>query len=143
MRTYLKQSFERIEILEKHLRDLQKKSEAMTGKVSPKAMEPWLEKFPTYLEHLETKLEKLGTSINDLHSTEQQQLCDSQPQKDGFCIEYIVKRNGGNVYLDFEDKTSPDSNLKEAIFSEDSRTVSAVANGIGGVGKNVPYGALL
>ena len=39
------------------------------------------------------------------------------------------------MFLDFEDKQSYESKLKDAIFEGSSKTISAVASGMGGVGK--------
>lgn len=132
---YLEQCFDRLKVLQKQLAEVESKTQALAGKVSPKTMDPWLAKFRTYLEHLETKLDKLGTAINELLSMEQEPTEEADRQKDRFVVRYMVERNAGNIYLDFDDEDSPESALKRAIFDKESTTVSAVAVGMGGVGK--------
>lgn len=132
---YLKQCFDQIKNLEKQLNDIQSKNESLAGKISPTSLEEWFENFKEHLEYLQKRLEKLGTSINNLHQLSQQESGHSTNRKDRFRVRYMIERNGGNVYLDFEDENSPESKLMLAIFDKESKTVSVVASGMGGVGK--------
>lgn len=132
---YLKQCFDQIKNLEKQLTDIQTKNESLAGKISPTSLGEWFENFKEHLEYLERRLDKLSTSINNLHQISQKDSEDSMNRKDRFRVRYMVERNGGNVYLDFEDENTPESQLMFAIFSKEFKTVSAVASGMGGVGK--------
>lgn len=117
----LKQCFDEIEKVKKDL-----EAKGSTDK------QPTLKTIKNRFDELEKQLEDLDASIASI----------SERGEESFRIRYTVRHNARNIFLDFTDENSPESQLKEAIFDKRSKTVSAVSIDMGGAGKTCALRAI-
>lgn len=93
--------------------------------------------FEKQLEELKEKVDKLASVISHLHQVTID-ANDPYPNEPDSFIKSVntVPVNPPHIVLDFEEKSeSPESKLKKAIFDNSIGTVTAIANGMGGIGK--------
>lgn len=88
----------------------------------PSSLNEWLKTLRKGVEELKSRLEKLDNLIAGL--------------KEAFKVINMVPSNPKDIMLHFDDENTPEAPLKAAIFDKDmSGTVTALARGMGGVGK--------
>lgn len=103
----------------------------------PTILKESLEWFEKQLGDLKEKLEKLLSVIIDLNHISRDSVETSTNEQDFFKVVNMVTTNPKHIVLNFDEVSgTPESKLKKAIFgSNSSGTVTAVARGMGGVGK--------
>lgn len=118
----LKQCFELVKVMEGSLEQIEDTNSQLGTKTFPTTMKDWFEDFQIDLEDLKTKFERLDNLVGI--------------QKEVFKVINMVPSISRNIYLDFDDKNTPEAQFKDAIFDDKSHeTVTVLANGVGGVGK--------
>lgn len=117
--------------LKQCLDDIKKMRSDLEAEITP-GKPSTLKMFKTRFEDFETQLEDLDASITSLLDR----------GEESFRIRYTVQHNARNIFPDFNDENSPESQLKKAILDKRSKTVSAISIDMGGVGKTCALRAI-
>lgn len=134
---YKRQCLDGVNSLKATLQGIEATNKGPFTQVFPTVLKESLAQFDKQLGDLKEKLEKLASVVVHLHQIAREAVDSSANQPDNFKVINMVPANPEHIVLDFEeDSGTPESKLKKAIFDVDSiGAVSAVASGMGGVGK--------
>lgn len=92
--------------------------------------------FVEAVEKLNLMFEEIGDSIQGLRQIRNDANRQRDTEPDTFKVINMVPRNPIGIVIDFEKNGSPEAALKSAIYNNTSlSTVTALANGMSGVGK--------
>lgn len=133
----IEQCLERMNGLAAILRDIEKRKKFLTSRVYPTVLSERIAMFENQQCDIEKELERLQSVVVSLDQVAKDNVDPSADHEDSFKFVNMVPANPTHIALDFrEGSKTPESELKSAIFNENScGTVTAVAGGMGGVGK--------
>lgn len=134
---YKRQCCNGVRNLEGTLQSIEETNNEEMTKMFPTILNELLTQFEKYFGELKEKLEKLSTSVINLQQTAAKAIEQLAGEANEYKFVDMVPANPTNIVLDFdENRGTPESDLKKAIFEVNSSgTVTAVARGMGGVGK--------
>lgn len=109
--------------------DIKLEASRVAGRVFPTILQDKIDDLKSVLESVSKHSESLDDYIVKLHDI-------SQAHEDKFLrVKHMVPRNPPRIFLDYEDSSSLEFKLKEALLQDSTDSVSVVGHGMGGVGK--------
>lgn len=134
---YEKQCLERMKSLASTLGMIEVTNNGPMTQAFPVVLKEWFLLFEKQLGEMKEKLEKLDSVITHLHQVFIPASIPSPNKPDSFNCVNMEPVNPENIVLHFEENSgTPESAFKKAIFDQNSfGTVTAVASGMGGIGR--------